>query len=162
MGVPLGRHWRSRSRTSCSASSFVVVTVKARVASLDPRLEEAAADLYANPTQTFLRVTFPLAAPGIAAACAARVRLSFDDYIVTNFTRPVLVTFPKYVWVSASAASPAQANVIGTFMFLAGPRRRRLVQVLTATPGAAARADAERHPKEAPRAHPGGRSRRRR
>jgi len=28
--------------------SFVVVTVKARVASLDPKLEEAAADLYAN------------------------------------------------------------------------------------------------------------------
>ena len=30
--------------------SFVVVTVKARLQSLDPRLEEAAADLYANPT----------------------------------------------------------------------------------------------------------------
>ena len=43
--------------------SFVVVTVKARVASLDPRLEEAAMDLYANPTATFLRVTFPLVLP---------------------------------------------------------------------------------------------------
>ena len=30
--------------------SFVVVTVKARLQSLDPRLEEAAMDLYANPT----------------------------------------------------------------------------------------------------------------
>ena len=37
--------------------SFVVVTVKARIASLDPRLEEAAADLFATPTQAFLRVT---------------------------------------------------------------------------------------------------------
>ena len=33
--------------------SFVVVTVKARVASLDPKLEEAAGDLYASPIQAF-------------------------------------------------------------------------------------------------------------
>ena len=39
--------------------SFVVVTVKARVASLDPKLEEAARDLYANEFETFRRVTFP-------------------------------------------------------------------------------------------------------
>src|SRR5688500_18407576 len=47
--------------------SFVVVAVKARVATLDPQLEEAAADLGATPLQTFVRVTLPLAAPGIAA-----------------------------------------------------------------------------------------------
>ena len=45
--------------------SFVVVTVKARVASLDPKLEEAASDLYASPQQAFWRVTFPLLLPGI-------------------------------------------------------------------------------------------------
>ena len=39
--------------------SFVIVTVKARLAGLDPRLEQAAMDLYANERQTFLRVTFP-------------------------------------------------------------------------------------------------------
>jgi spermidine/putrescine transport system permease protein len=33
--------------------SFVVVTVKARIASLDPRLEQAAMDLYANEKETF-------------------------------------------------------------------------------------------------------------
>ncbi|MEY3008870.1 MAG: hypothetical protein RL464_535, partial [Actinomycetota bacterium] len=43
--------------------SFVVVTVKARVASLDPKLEEAARDLYASDWETFRRVTFPLVAP---------------------------------------------------------------------------------------------------
>ena len=56
--------------------SFVVVAVKARVATLDPRLEEAAADLGANPTQTFLRVTLPLAAPGIAAGALLAFSLS--------------------------------------------------------------------------------------
>ena len=48
--------------------SFVVVTVKARLAGLDPRLEQAAMDLYANEYQTFRRITLPLVAPGIAAA----------------------------------------------------------------------------------------------
>jgi spermidine/putrescine transport system permease protein len=47
--------------------SFVVTAVKARVMSMDPRLEQAAQDLYAGPAQTFLRVTLPIAAPGIAA-----------------------------------------------------------------------------------------------
>jgi len=45
--------------------SFVVVTVKARIASLDPRLEQAAMDLYANELETFRKVTLPLVAPGM-------------------------------------------------------------------------------------------------
>ena len=44
--------------------SFVVVTVKARLAGLDPRLEQAAMDLYANEWQTFRRVTLPAGLPG--------------------------------------------------------------------------------------------------
>ena len=48
--------------------SFVVVTVKARLAGMDTRLEQAAMDLYANEWQTFRLVTLPLAMPGILAA----------------------------------------------------------------------------------------------
>ena len=99
--------------------SFVVVAVKARVASLDPRLEEAAADLGANAFQTFLRVTLPLAAPGIAAGALLAFSLSFDDYIITNFqASPSSVTFPMYVWGAAQRGTPVQINVIGTVMFL--------------------------------------------
>ncbi|MEZ5159549.1 MAG: ABC transporter permease [Marmoricola sp.] len=43
--------------------SFVVVTVRARILSLDPKIEEAAQDLYAGPLGTFWRVTFPLILP---------------------------------------------------------------------------------------------------
>jgi spermidine/putrescine transport system permease protein len=97
--------------------SFVVVTVKARVASLDPALEEAAADLYATPFQTFRKVTFPLLLPGIAAAALLSFSLSFDDFIITNFNSGTFTTFPKFVYVSATRGIPAQANVIGSFMF---------------------------------------------
>jgi spermidine/putrescine transport system permease protein len=94
-----------------------VVTVKARIASLDPRLEQAAMDLYANEFQTFRRVTLPLVAPGIAAAALLAFSLSFDDFIITNFNSGTLTTFPKFVYVSAARGIPAQANVIGSAMF---------------------------------------------
>jgi len=97
--------------------SFVVVTVKARIASLDPRLEQAAMDLYANELETFRRVTLPLVAPGIAGAALLAFSLSFDDFIITNFNSGTLITFPKFVYVSAARGIPAQANVIGSAMF---------------------------------------------
>lgn len=97
--------------------SFVVVTVKARIASLDPKLEQAAMDLYANEFQTFRRVTLPLVAPGIAAAALLAFSLSFDDFIITNFNSGTVTTFPKFVYVSAARGIPAQANVIGSAMF---------------------------------------------
>lgn len=97
--------------------SFVVVTVKARIASLDPRLEQAAMDLYANERETFRRVTLPLVMPGIAGAALLAFSLSFDDFIITNFNSGSMNTFPKFIWVSAARGIPAQANVIGSSMF---------------------------------------------
>ena len=98
--------------------SFVVVTVKARIASLDPRLEQAAMDLYANEAETFRRVTLPLVAPGIAGAALLAFSLSFDDFIITNFNSGTTITFPLYVYTHAERGLPAQANVIGVSMFL--------------------------------------------
>lgn len=98
--------------------SFVVTTVKARVASLDPSLEQAAADLYATPAQAFWKVTFPLVAPGIGAGALLAFALSFDDYIVTNFNAgATTVTFPMFVWGAAQRGTPVQINVVGTVMF---------------------------------------------
>lgn len=100
--------------------SFVVVTVKARVASLDPALEEAGRDLYASPLQVFLRVTLPLLTPGIVAAALLSFALSFDDYIITKFNAGAVVeTFPVYVATAAARGVPAEANVIASAVFLA-------------------------------------------
>jgi spermidine/putrescine transport system permease protein len=120
--------------------SFVVVTVRARVASLDPALEEAGRDLYASPAQVFWRITFPLLLPGIIAAALLSFALSFDDFIITNFNSGAAVTFPKYIYTAATRGIPAQANVIASAVFLiaiigviiaqvaAGIRRKRLGQ----------------------------------
>ncbi|MFL6135641.1 MAG: ABC transporter permease [Nocardioidaceae bacterium] len=98
--------------------SFVVVTVKARLAGLDSSMEQAAMDLYANEWQTFWRITFPLVFPGILAAALLAFSLSFDDFIVTNFNHGNTVTFPMYVWGSAQRGIPPQVNVVGTVMFV--------------------------------------------
>ncbi len=98
--------------------SFVVVTVKARVTGFDRRLEEAAMDLGANVTRTFLRVTFPLILPGIGAAALLSFALSLDDFVITNFTKGTVITFPVYIWGAARIGVPVQVNVIGTMIFL--------------------------------------------
>jgi spermidine/putrescine transport system permease protein len=98
--------------------SFVVITVKARLAGLDPRLEQAAADLYANEWQTFWRVTFPLVIPGIVSAALLSFALSFDDFIITNLNSGQTVTFPMFVWGAAQRGIPMQINVVGTIMFI--------------------------------------------
>jgi spermidine/putrescine transport system permease protein len=115
--------------------SFVVVTVKSRLAGLDNNLEQAAMDLYASESQTFWKITFPLVFPGILAAALLSFSLSFDDFIITNLNSGQTVTFPMYVWGAAQRGLPMQVNVIGTLMFIialaiviigeVGARRRR-------------------------------------
>jgi spermidine/putrescine transport system permease protein len=75
-------------------------------------------DLYANEFETFRRVTLPLVMPGIAAAALLSFSLSFDDFIITNFNSGTLMTFPKFVYVASARGIPAQANVIGSAMFI--------------------------------------------
>jgi spermidine/putrescine transport system permease protein len=98
--------------------SFVVVTVRARIQSLDPRIEEAAQDHYASPVQTVWTVTFPQILPGIAGAAMLAFSLSFDDFIITNFVSGNVSTFPKFVYVASRRGIPAEANVIGFSMFV--------------------------------------------
>jgi spermidine/putrescine transport system permease protein len=98
--------------------SYVVVTVKARLAGFDRRLEEAAMDLGANEWTTFWRVTFPLILPGILAAAMLAFSLSIDDFVITNFVSGTSNTFPIWVYGVIRNALPAQINVIGSVVFL--------------------------------------------
>ena len=106
--------------------SFVVVTVKARLQGMDPRLEEAARDLYANPRAVFRYVTFPLVLPGILGAALLGFSLSFDDFIISYFNAGTLVTFPIFIWGAAQRGIPVQVNALATIVFLVA-----LIVVLT-------------------------------
>jgi spermidine/putrescine transport system permease protein len=98
--------------------SYVVVTVRARLAGFDRHLEEAAMDLGANGWTTFWKVTLPLIAPGVLAASLLAFALSIDDFVITYFNSGATITFPLFVWGAARVATPPQINVIGTMIFI--------------------------------------------
>jgi spermidine/putrescine transport system permease protein len=98
--------------------SFVVVTVRARLAGFPTHLEEAAMDLGANEITTFWKVTFPLILPGVMAAALLAFSLSIDDFVITNFTAGGTVTFPMFIYGKARIGIPPEVNVIGTIIFL--------------------------------------------
>ncbi len=100
--------------------SFVVVTVRSRVAQLDPVIEEAALDLGANELRTFLRITLPLILLGIFSAALLVFTLSLDDSVITFFTAGVgSTTLPLFVYGMIRFSVTPAINAISTLMLLA-------------------------------------------
>lgn len=100
--------------------SYVAVVVRARIAELDPSLEEAALDLGANEWHTFRRITLPLIAPGILSAALLAFTLSLDDFVITFFTAGVgSTTLPVFVYGMIKTAVTPEINAISTLMLLA-------------------------------------------
>lgn len=74
---------------------FVVRLMTTAFAALPPDLAEAASTLGASPARTLVRVTLPLAAPGIIAAATLAFLVSFDETVISLFlVGPRLVTLP--------------------------------------------------------------------
>ena len=100
--------------------SYVVIVVRARLADMNPRLEEAARDLGANEWQTFWRVTFPLILPGIVAGALLAFTISLDDFVVTFFNAGIgTTTLPIFVYGMLKTRVPPEINAISTLMLLA-------------------------------------------
>jgi len=100
--------------------SFVAIVVRARLAGMDRVLEEAAADLYASPWQTFRHVTLPLIAPGIAGGALLALTLSLDDVVITSFVAgPGSTTLPVYVFGLVRRGVTPLINAVSVLM-LAG------------------------------------------
>jgi spermidine/putrescine transport system permease protein len=103
--------------------AYVVVTVRARMAGLDPAMEEAARDLGAGPIVTFFRITLPIIWPGVLAGGLLAFALSIDDYIITSFNNGSTQTFPLWVYGATQRTGgsvPPQVNVMGTLIFAFG------------------------------------------
>jgi spermidine/putrescine transport system permease protein len=60
---------------------FMALPLYVSLEQIDPRLLEGAKDLYASPTQAFLRVTLPLSAPGIVAGTLLTFIPAAGDFI---------------------------------------------------------------------------------
>lgn len=60
---------------------FMVLPLYASLEKIDPRLVEAAQDLYASPFRAFLRVTLPLSQPGVVAGTLLTFIPASGDFI---------------------------------------------------------------------------------
>lgn len=100
--------------------SYVAIVVRARLAGLDPALEEAARDLGAGPFETFRRVTLPLAAPGILASALLVFTLSIDDYVITSFVAGVgATTLPLHIYSMLKVGVTPEVNAVSTLLLAA-------------------------------------------
>ena len=116
IGLPLGRPSIVLAHIAFNIS-FVAIVVRARLANMDPSVEEAAADLYATRWQTFRRVTLPLIMPGVLGGALLALTLSLDDVVITSFVQgPGSTTLPVYVFGLIRRSVTPEINAVSTLM----------------------------------------------
>jgi spermidine/putrescine transport system permease protein len=96
---------------------FVMAAVQARLAGLDPSLEEAALDLGATPVQAFFKVLVPFLMPAILSGALMAFTLSLDDLIVTYFTASArTATLPIVIFGKVKKGLDPSLNAISTVL----------------------------------------------
>jgi spermidine/putrescine transport system permease protein len=116
---------------------FVAAIVRTRLGYFDRSIEEAAQDLGASKVATYIRVTFPLILPGIAAGALVAFTLSFDEFIIAFFTTgPTSLTFPIRVYSRIRFGLTPVINAIATVLLVVS---FTLILVAVALNGRAAR-----------------------
>jgi spermidine/putrescine transport system permease protein len=97
--------------------SYVTVVVRARLASLNPEVEQAALDLGATRWATLRLVVLPALWPAVLAAGLLVFALSFDDFVLSFFTtgespQPL----PVRIWSAIRFGVTPTINAIGSMM----------------------------------------------
>lgn len=99
--------------------SYVFVVVSARLAGMDDSLEQASADLGANPWTTFRRVTLPQLMPGIIGGALLAFIISMDDLVITYFIAGVdSTTLPVFIYGMLRRGVKPEINAIATLMLV--------------------------------------------
>ena len=99
---------------------FVLVAVQARLAGVDPNLEEAAMDLGAPPMKAFWLVIVPYLMPAIVSGALMSFTLSMDEVIVSFFvTGPHSQTLPLKVFGLARKGLDPSLNAVSAVFILA-------------------------------------------
>jgi spermidine/putrescine transport system permease protein len=98
---------------------FVAVVVRARMASFNRELEEAARDLGAGEFRTIKDVILPHMGPSLIAGALLAFTLSLDDFVITFFTAgPDTVTFPVKVYSMVRFSVTPEVNAASTLLIV--------------------------------------------
>ena len=122
LGLPpwgLG-YWTMIAAHTTFCFPFVMVAVQARLAGLDPSLEEAALDLGATPARAFRKVLVPYLMPAIVSGALMSFTLSLDELIVTYFTASSRTrTLPLEMFGRIKKGLDPSLNAISTLFLVA-------------------------------------------
>lgn len=99
------------------AMAFVTAIVLARLAQVDPSLEEASRDLGASPGRTLLKVTVPQLAPAIISGALLSFTLSLDEFVIAFFTTsPTVSTLPINIYSMVRFGVSPEINALATML----------------------------------------------
>lgn len=99
---------------------FAYLPIAARLTSMDPAFEAAAADLYARPFRRFRLITLPLLAPGLISGWLLAFIVSLDDFIISSMlSGPGTTTLPVHIYSMLRLGITPEVNAISTLMVLA-------------------------------------------
>jgi spermidine/putrescine transport system permease protein len=96
------------------ALPYVILVVSARLVGLDPRIEEAAADLGATPAAVIIDILLPLLRPAIVGSALIAFTLSFDEVVITFFTTGTENTLPTTIWAMLRFGITPEINAVST------------------------------------------------
>jgi len=100
--------------------AFVTLVVRARLASVGARHQEAAFDLYASRWTLLRRVTLPMLMPGIAGGAMLAFTLSLDDFVISFMTAsPSSTTLPVHIYASVRRGLSPELHALSAVMLLA-------------------------------------------
>jgi spermidine/putrescine transport system permease protein len=99
--------------------SFVAIVIRARLASFNRELEEAARDLGAGEWRIFRDILIPHMRPGLLAGALLAFTLSLDDFVITFFTSgPDTTTFPIKVYSMVRFSVTPEVNAASTILIV--------------------------------------------
>ncbi|SEQ93694.1 spermidine/putrescine transport system permease protein/putrescine transport system permease protein [Faunimonas pinastri] len=101
------------------AIAVVALIVRARVLTLDRRVEEAAADLGSTRAKTLRFIVLPQMLPAILASAVMAYTFSFDNLVISTFlTTPRLNTLPVYLYGSLQYGPAPTVYAAASVVFL--------------------------------------------
>ena len=100
-------------------TSYVFIVVQARIAAIDPALEDASADLGASEWTTMRKVLLPQLAPGIVGGALLAFIISMDDLVITYFIAGVdSTTLPLFIFSMVRRGVKPEINAIATLIIV--------------------------------------------
>lgn len=98
---------------------YIFMTVRARLAGMEPQIEEAARDLGASEAQVFFDITLPAILPAILSGALLSFAASFDDVVISIFVTGATVnTLPIMIYTRMKTGVTPEINALATLILL--------------------------------------------